>query len=138
MRNAFLLVLLVPVAFASACTSEKGDGTDVRRLQVDLRAPETSRRVGTATLTRLGADRTQVKITVSDARRRLGPIHIHRGTCGNATPKPTYTLGPVVAGAASPTVAAPLEELLADDYVLTIHESPEQRATNVACGGLSN
>jgi hypothetical protein len=44
----------------------------------------------------------------------------------------------VVRGVASPTVAAPLGELLAEDYVLTIHESPQERATNIACGELSD
>jgi hypothetical protein len=138
MRNALLVVLLVPLAFGSACGSKKSDATGVRRLQVDLRAPGSSRRVGTATLTRLGGDRTLVKISVSNAPERLGPIHIHRGTCGNVTPKPTFTLGPVIRGVASPTVAAPLGELLAEDYVLTIHKSPRQRATNMACGELSD
>jgi hypothetical protein len=133
-----LLLCLVPPLVASACGSEKGDRTHVERLQVQLLAPGSARRVGTATLTRLDRDRTQVSITVSNAPDRLGPIHIHRGTCGHVTPKPTYTLGDVVGGSAHPTVDTPLDELLDEDYVLTIHQSPQQRATNMACGELSD
>lgn len=82
------------------------------------------------------------------------PAHIHRGTCEAIEPAPAFplaalTLAPAGAmpaaaepAAATPaalsvtTVDVPLGDLLADAYVINIHESAEEQAEYLACGAI--
>lgn len=82
------------------------------------------------------------------------PAHVHRGTCENLEPGPAYRLDDLtVAAEPSPTAAraaptiptavsvttidVPLSDLLADAYVVNIHESAAEAAEYIACGTIA-
>ncbi len=87
------------------------------------------------------------------------PAHIHEGTCDNLDPNPAYplsnvgldmledgtpTVGEEMVGAASAipiessvtTVDVALDDLLAEDYAISVHESPENAENYIACGDI--
>ncbi len=87
------------------------------------------------------------------------PAHIHEGTCDNLDPNPAYplsnvgldmledgtpTVGEEMVGAASAipiessvtTVDVALDDLLAEDYAINVHESLENAENYIACGDI--
>lgn len=96
---------------------------------------------GTATLTARG-DKTVVELAVTGASGDH-PDHIHRSTCANPEPTPTYPLSDVVLnradalGRSKTTVDVPLEQLLSEPYLILIHKSKEEIDVYLACADIT-
>jgi hypothetical protein len=65
-------------------------------------------------------------------------VHIHKGTCANLDPKPTYPLSPVVNGKSETTVNASLDSLEKGGYAINGHKSAQEAKTYVFCGPISS
>lgn len=97
--------------------------------------------------------------TAQDDAADVHPAHIHEGTCDDLDPNPAYplsnvgaamlndgtpTAGEEMVGAASAiliessvtTVDVALDDLLAEDYAINVHESPENAQNYIACGDI--
>jgi hypothetical protein len=85
---------------------------------------------GTATLTADG-DQTVVELTVRGAAGDH-PDHIHRGRCAEPEPNPLYPLS----GHSTTRVDVPLDELMAGEYLILIHESAQNLNVYLACGDI--
>jgi hypothetical protein len=96
---------------------------------------------GTATLTADG-DKTIVELSVTGVRGHH-PDHIHRSTCANPEPVPTYPLSDVVLnpadviGHSTTTVDVSLEQLLNEPYLILIHKSHEEIDVYLACADIT-
>src|SRR5688500_16795448 len=112
-------------------------------LTIALNEFEDSGVSGWATLTRVEGD-VRVEMAVEgEAVTGDHPTHIHTGTCDDFDPNPTYPLttvilDPLSADGVSETAVddVPLDELLADDYVILVHKSAEELTTYFVCGDL--
>ena len=75
------------------------------------------------------------------------PSHIHAGTCAELDPNPAYPLNDVAAVAPEAdasaveagvsTVDVALDDLVAGDFAINVHESAENIATYIACGDVA-
>lgn len=91
---------------------------------------------GTATLTKEG-DKTKVVLSVEGAPAGVTqPVHIHKGTCAQLDPKPTYPLSPVVDAKSETTVNASLDDLQKGGYAINGHKSAQDVSTYVFCGAI--
>jgi hypothetical protein len=98
---------------------------------------------GWATLTANGKG-VDVKMAVTGAAVTGNqPTHIHTGTCDNFDPSPTYPLStfvldPLTADGVSSTNVpnVSLDQLLAGDYVILVHKSPDELTTYFVCGDI--
>lgn len=98
-------------------------------------------------------------IAAQDDEDHVHPAHIHEGTCDSLDPNPAYplsnvgpdmledgtpTVGEEMVGAASAipietsvtTVDVTLDDLLAEEYAINVHESPENAENYIACGDI--
>jgi hypothetical protein len=132
--GCFVLVAL-PLGMAVA--------QDENRLTIPLQEYEDSGVSGTATLQAVD-DATHVTMMLQGAAV-MGdhPTHIHTGTCDDFDPNPiypltTFILDPVSeAGVSETTVEdVSLRELLRDDYVILVHESPNVLTNYLVCGDI--
>ena len=62
---------------------------------------------------------------------------IHKGTCSNLDPKPTYPLSPVANGKSGTIVKAPLDDLSKGGYAINVHKSTQDLKTYVSCGEIA-
>ncbi len=89
---------------------------------------------GSATLTKDG-DKTKVVLSVTGQPAGVTqPVHIHKGTCAQLDPKPSYPLSPVVNGKSETTVNASLDDLQKGGYAINGHKSSTEVSTYVFCG----
>lgn len=101
-------------------------------------APQSgSKESGTATLTKEGADTTKVVVDLTGATGQQ-PAHIHKGTCSNLDPKPTYPLSPVANGKSETVVKASLDDLEKGGYAINVHKSAQDVKTYVSCGEITS
>src|SRR5262249_7489390 len=82
----------------------------------------------TASVTKEGADTTKVVVNLSGATGQQ-PAHIHKGTCSNLDPKPTYPLSPVANGKSETLVKASLADLEKGGYAINVHKSAQDVKT---------
>lgn len=138
--SAFFAVLVLVMGFVASATAMSGQGTPVT-----VTAPE-----------------TDTETTIVEH-----PVHIHSGTCDElgevvyplnslqaAAQVASPEASPVVASAATPGVASDLtlgdaaaqsatevdvslEDLLADEFAINVHESPENIQNYIACGEIT-
>jgi hypothetical protein len=122
------LGLLTATQFSSAVAATS-------TLTVTLNAQNGSGESGTATLTQVGAD-VKVVIALKGAPATAQPAHIHDGTC-SALKGVAYPLSNVVNGSSTTTVkGVTIDKLLAGTYAINVHESADDLAKYVACGGI--
>jgi hypothetical protein len=88
---------------------------------------------GTVTLLAVGANRTEVTISVDPAGHPSMPAHIHPGTCLDLVPQPRYPLTSVDNGRSTTEVPASLAELLAGDVAVNLHASNDEMQIYTAC-----
>jgi hypothetical protein len=101
---------------------------------VQLNAQNNSGESGTATLTAMG-NQTKVVITLNGAPSDTAqPTHIHKGTCDNLDPNPTYPLNDVQNGKSETTINASLPSLMMGNFSINVHKSATEISTYVACG----
>jgi hypothetical protein len=131
MKATWLGVLLVAGSAGAALAQESG----ITKIRMPLRAIEKSHESGTATLTSLGDERTQVDIHVKGAPQGVvQPAHIHEGTCAKLNPQPKYGLNNVVDGESSTQVPVGLAELEKGNLAINVHKSTQDISTYVSCG----
>ena len=139
-----LVAMLVAIPFGTVAAQEADT-----RLTVELEEVENSGISGTAVLTAtlgvfsasLGGD-TQVSMELRGAELDGNhPTHIHTGTCDNFDPDPLYPLETVELsavdreGISETTVEdVTLESLREGDFVILVHQSPEELTKYLVCG----
>jgi len=78
-----------------------------------------------------------VVVTSTKGGGDLEPIHIHKGTCANLNPVPTYPLTTLKDGdSVSVVKGVKLSDLLAGTYAVNVHKSTSDIPTYVACGDI--
>jgi hypothetical protein len=129
-KRTFTLVgLLAVLGFAAASSAADS-------MKVTMAPQSGSSESGTATLTKEGADTTKVVVNLSGAKGQQ-PAHIHKGTCTNLDPKPTYPLSPVSNGKSETVVKASLDDLSKGGYAINVHKSAQDVKTYVSCGEIA-
>jgi len=128
-KRTFAVIGVVGVlGFAAAAPA--ADSVDVTM------APQSgSAESGTATLTKQGND-TKVVVSLPSATGQQ-PAHIHKGSCSNLDPKPSYPLSPVANGKSETVVKAPLDDLSKGGYAINVHKSAQDLKTYVSCGEIA-
>ena len=128
-RTFALVGLLAVLGFAAASSAADS-------MKVTMAPQSGSSESGTATLTKEGADTTKVVVNLSGATGQQ-PAHIHKGTCSNLDPKPTYPLSPVSNGKSETVVKASLDDLSKGGYAINVHKSAQDVKTYVSCGEIA-
>jgi len=128
-RTFALFGLLGVLGFAAAASSADS-------LKVTMAPQSGSSESGTATLTKEGADSTKVVVNLTGATGPQ-PAHIHKGSCSNLDPKPTYPLSPVANGKSETVVKASLDALEKGGYAINVHKSAQDVKTYVSCGEIA-
>jgi len=128
-RTFALFGLLGVLGFAAAASSADS-------LKVTMAPQSGSSESGTATLTKEGADSTKVVVNLTGATGQQ-PAHIHKGSCSNLDPKPTYPLSPVANGKSETVVKASLDALEKGGYAINVHKSAQDAKTYVSSGAIA-
>ena len=122
------------VAYADDHGSESGEGGH-KAAHAHLQALGGSGVTGKAELHAMDDGTTHVVIHLEgDEQGESRPAHLHEGTLDEYDPKPKYPLENVENGTSESTVDASLEEILAEDFVVAVHESEENVSNIVAAG----
>ena len=133
-----LAVLLVAAALGMASRSNAQEPDSVT---ITFNELNDSGVAGTATLTADG-DKTKVSLAVSGITGDH-PDHIHRSTCADPEPEPTYPLSDVVLspaddmGHSETTVDVSLSTLLTEHHLILIHKSHEEINVYYACADIA-
>ena len=125
-----LIGVLAVLGLATAASSADS-------VKVTMAPQSGSKESGTATLTKEGADTTKVVVSLTGATGQQ-PAHIHKGTCSNLDPKPTYPLSPVANGKSETVVKASLDDLEKGGYAINVHKSAQDVKTYVSCGEITS
>jgi LPXTG-motif cell wall-anchored protein len=64
------------------------------------------------------------------------PAHIHKGTCTNLDPNPSYPLNDIKEGKSTTVVKVSLEDLAKEKYAINVHKSATEISLYVSCGNL--
>jgi hypothetical protein len=136
MKKFCMLVLLV-AAFAalSLGSSRAADET----ITVTLAPQNGSGESGTAAITRVSDGEVKVTVNLSGGGAALSepqPIHIHKGTCAQLDPKPTYPLTNVVNGKSETQVTVSIIDLTTEAYAINVHKSAAEASVYVSCGNI--
>jgi hypothetical protein len=145
-KRLFTLVSVLMIVAMSALTvgsvAAQDSGTSVT---VELQEYEGSGISGTAVLTETTDGGTHVSMVLTGAELDGNhPTHIHTGTCDNFDPNPLYpletvNLNPVSEDGVSETDVADvaLADLHEGEYVILVHQSPEELTNYLICGEIS-
>jgi hypothetical protein len=131
-----VLLVVVALGITSRSSAQEPDSVTVTFNELN-----NSGVTGTATLTADG-DKTKVSLAVSGITGEH-PDHIHRSTCADPEPVPTYPLSDVVLnpaddmGHSETTVDVPLSTLLTEDHLILIHKSHEEINVYYACADIA-
>ena len=137
-RFASLVLLAV---FCLGWSATPASAQAVSQITIPLGEFEESGVSGTASLSAVG-NYVGVSMTMT-GEPVVGehPSHIHTGTCENFDPNPIFPLTTVVLGSVddqgqsrSLVTDVSLRDLLADDYVILVHKSPEELTNYFVCG----
>ncbi len=141
-----LAVLMMLALLAAGCQNDdnpvldaspgEGQQGELDEVVVPLEALNDSGQSGQAVLTPEDG-KTRVVVTLENSPPGPQPIHIHPGTCEELDPKPAYPLESVVSGRSESVVDISLDALLADDFAINVHKSPEEADVYVSCGQIS-
>ncbi|MCH7999878.1 MAG: nuclear transport factor 2 family protein [Chloroflexi bacterium] len=84
-----------------------------------------------------GPSRTEIFIVIQPGPEGgFQPVHIHEGSCDDLRAI-VYPLGSLISGRSSTTSVALLNDLLAGDFAIAVHESAESLDNIVACGDIA-
>lgn len=75
----------------------------------------------------------EVEIELDGSDGGPHPAHIHRGSCADLDPNPEFPLEDVVDGESDTTLEISPADIVADEYAINVHESPESLDVYVAC-----
>jgi hypothetical protein len=129
--------IAVVAALAVSAFAAFAEDTGITKVRVPMRAIEHSGESGTATLTSLGDERTQVDISVKgEPKGVVQPAHIHEGNCAKLNPQPKYGLNNVVEGKSSTQVPVGIDALRTGKLAVNVHKSTQDISTYVSCGDI--
>lgn len=103
-----------------------------RSVTVKIAAMNGTGETGTATFTPQG-DKTLIVVDLNGAPNIHQPSHLHDGTCDDYSPAPAYPLADVVAGKSRTLVNERFEKIVGGGYILNVHKSYDDIATQAAC-----
>jgi Cu/Zn superoxide dismutase len=132
MPVVFRLIPILVLALLAVLVPREGGAAGP--VTVTLKPQNNSGESGTATLTEEGS---KTKVTVSVTGQPAGtpqPMHIHKGTCAQLDPKPTYGLPSLVDGKSEATVDVSLEDLQHGEFAINGHKSAQEASVYVYCG----
>ena len=121
-----LMVLVMGLTAGAANTS----------ITVQMQPQNNSGESGTATLTDMGNNQTQVVLNLTGAPANAQPAHIHEGTCANLNPTPKYPLTNVSNGQSTTTVNVSLASLMTGGFAINVHKSATEASTYFSCGNI--
>jgi hypothetical protein len=139
--SVVLMILAYGMTSNTITAQETGES-----LTVELQEFEGSGITGTAVLTESASGGTHVSMELQGQELDGNhPTHIHTGTCDNFDPNPLYplqtiNLSPVNNEGVSESDVedASLESLQSGDYVILVHQSPEDLTTYLVCGEIGS
>ncbi len=140
--SALVLLLALAIGCAPggenpAITPPNGETDELARIiNVQMNALNDSGQQGSATLTSLANGKTRVVLDLTGSPAGPQPTHIHKGTCDNLNPQPEYPLTNTASGKSETEVAVSLDDLLAQDFAINVHKSPEEVAIYTSCGDI--
>jgi hypothetical protein len=131
-----VVAIVAAIAILPAAVAAQAESVTIPLNELDV--PGVS---GTATLTANG-DGTDVEMMLSGPGVTGDhPTHIHTGTCDDFDPNPLYPLTTVILDpvddqgeSATEVDDVSLDELLADDFVILVHQSMDELTTYLVCG----
>ena len=132
-----VLAALVALACASgfAVAQDKSKSSGPKPVTVKLVPQNRSGESGSAKLTPMGEDKTQVEITLKGGPKGTPqPAHIHEGTCAKLNPQPKYPLQNVVDGKSTSEVPVGIDQLTKGGLSINVHKSADALKQYVACG----
>ena len=138
MRKAGLLVVFALVLFGSSGGGVFAQATGPAAnhpVTITLNEQNGSGQTGTATLTEANGQ-LMVSINLSNGSSTPQPAHIHKGTCANLDPVPTYPLTSIVDGKSETTLTLTMATLSAGQYAINVHKSGAEAKIYVACGDI--
>ena len=117
-----------------------GSGPGIARaagpVTVPLAPQNNSGESGTATLTEQGT-KTKVTVVVTGAPAGVAqPLHVHKGTCAQLDPRPSYGLATLTDGKSETTIDVSLAALQAGGFAVNGHKSAAEVSTYVFCGNI--
>ena len=105
-------------------------------LTITMSSQNSSGENGTITLLQRGPNLV-VSVNVTNPTAATQPVHVHDGTCAKLNPKPKYPLKNIQDGSSSTTLEnVSLASLLAGQFAVNVHKSPNEVGTYVACGDI--
>jgi hypothetical protein len=134
MRRSGLVALpLACAVLAAGAVSPAGAQTSP--LTVTFVALNGSAVAGSATLTGQTDGSTKIDVRLTPATGDH-PMHIHEGTCANASPAPWYALSNVQGGASTTDVSLTLADLTRAPRSILVRQSAQALDTVVACADI--
>ncbi len=139
LASTLALVLALGLGGAANAQTNASDPIDTDSgFELGIAQQNNSGEIGTVTLykSHSGA-RTLVVISMHGTPAGIAqPAHIHRGTCDNLNPVPTWPLHNVVNGQSRTWLDVPREKILSGNYSVNVHRSTTNLKLYVACGHL--
>jgi hypothetical protein len=139
--SSIVAAVAVIVACSSIALATNNPGTEVgpkepKVATYPITALGGSGQHGTVTLKNVGANQTQVTITITgEPLPAQEPAHIHTGAC--PTPGAVkWPLNNVVHGSSITTINAAFSEVNQGGFAVNIHQSPTNIASYKACGNI--
>lgn len=126
MRTSVLLTAILLALVPAVSTGAE------RSVTVKIGAMNGSGESGFATFTAQG-DKTLVVVDLTGAPGNRQPSHLHDGTCEDYSPAPAYPLADLVGGKSRTIVNEHFEKLIGGRYILNVHKSYDDIATQAAC-----
>ena len=133
MRASFGLTLVAAgvLAFVGA-----GVASAAEPITVQLGPLNSSGESGTAVLSEDGT-KTKVVVTITGAPAGVGqPLHVHKGTCAQLDPAPSYGLTTLADGKSETVIDVPLSTLQKEQFAINGHKSAAEASTYVFCGNI--
>jgi len=93
---------------------------------------------GTVELSPTSEGQLEVEIELDGSDGGPHPAHIHVGSCEDLDPTPAFPLEDVVDGRSETMLELSPTELVAAEYAVNVHESPENADVYVACADVRN
>ena len=133
MRASFGLTL-VAVGFLALVGA--GVAGAAEPITVQLGPLNNSGESGNAVLSEDG-NKTKVVVTVTGAPAGVGqPLHVHKGTCAQFDPAPSYGFTTLADGKSETVIDVPLSTLQKEQFAINGHKSAAEASTYVFCGNI--
>jgi hypothetical protein len=131
-RSVAAAIALLALGGCGGSDDEEGVTTGDDVLRLELTEQNGSRQSGTATLTAVRDERTEIVMELSNPPAVPQPAHVHPGPCDDLG-DPVAALESLVRGRSETTVPLSFAELRRGDLVVHAHKSEKEYSISVAC-----